>query len=115
MNRVDIQKTRQKAIAALRAFFQKEGFLEVETPIMVNYPGMEPNLDPVKVVVQQEGEPSEKFLITSPEYGMKKLLAEGLEKIWQLNSVFRDREEKSPFHNLEFKMLEYYQLGINYH
>lgn len=98
----------------MRAFFDAQNFLEVMTPSLVDTPGMEPNLDPISAVVPQNHSTKKGFLITSPEYQMKRLLSSGLEKIWQLCSAYRGNEEKSPLHATEFKILEYYIAGIDY-
>jgi elongation factor P--(R)-beta-lysine ligase len=90
----------------IHAFFQARGFVCVRTPLIVDSPGMEPNLDPVEVVVNG----SLQGLITSPEYAMKKLLGSGLEKIYTITPVFRNHESGS--HNTsEFTMLEWYAPG----
>lgn len=107
-------KTRIATKKAVRAFFDEHGFVEVDTPTLVRYPGMEPNLNPIKTSVELAGEQQDAFLITSPEYHMKRLLAEGYEKIWQLTSSYRDGEERSALHSSEFKMIEWYMAGSDY-
>jgi len=72
----------------------------------VKSPGMEPNLDPLEVMVN--GEPH--ALITSPEYAMKKMLGSGMEKIYTITPVFRDHEG-GPHNIPEFTMLEWYAPG----
>ncbi|MBU0531532.1 hypothetical protein KJ910_03515 [Patescibacteria group bacterium] len=108
---------------AVRSFFIERGYLEVETPLMVRSPGMEPNLDPFVVFTspfrgaeKQGGKAPNKYaLITSPEYSMKKLLGAGLEKIFTITKVFRSGEsETSEWHNPEFSMLEWYEQGTDY-
>lgn len=90
----------------IHAFFQARGFVSVRTPLMVRCPGMEPNLDPLEVSVNNQPY----TLITSPEYAMKKLLGAGLEKIYTLTPVFRNFE--SGQHNTpEFTLLEWYAPG----
>lgn len=90
----------------IHAFFQARGFVHVRTPLLVQAPGMEPNLDPLEVSVNGERH----ALITSPEYAMKKLIGAGLEKIYTLTPVFRNFE--SGQHNTpEFTMLEWYASG----
>ena len=92
---------------AIRAFFRERGYFEVETPLLVRSPGMEPNLDPFEV--------GPFGLITSPEYSMKKLLGSGLEKVFTITKVFRSGDsETSELHNPEFSMLEWYEQGIDY-
>lgn len=97
----------------VRAFFTQRGFEEFQTPLLVQTPGMEPNLDPFEVEVHATN-PSRNInagLITSPEYSMKKLLGAGLEKIFTITPVFRNQEATGG-HNLpEFSMLEWYAPG----
>ncbi|MFA4845667.1 MAG: amino acid--tRNA ligase-related protein [Patescibacteria group bacterium] len=90
----------------VHAFFQARGFVHVRTPLIVQSPGMEPNLDPLEVSVNGERQ----ALITSPEYAMKKLMGSGLKKIYTITPVFRNHE--SGKHNTpEFTMLEWYAPG----
>lgn len=103
--------TRSAVIAATREFFISEGFLEVETPILVKVPGMEPNLQPM--TVGKDGRASG-YLITSPEYAMKKLLAGGLERIFEITKVFRGGEPSGGMHNPEFTMIEWYRTEASY-
>jgi elongation factor P--(R)-beta-lysine ligase len=91
---------RARALAALRQFFAERGFLEVETPLWVKSPGLEVALDPVPC----DGG----WLITSPEFQMKRLLAAGLERIYQVGRCFRN-EEDGPHHLREFTMVEWYR------
>ncbi len=108
-------KRRAHIIRHIRRFFDSRGFLEVETPQLVKLPGQEPYLYPFKTSIQhKDGGRRPAFLITSPEYHMRKLICGGLEKIYQLTSSFRDHEERSPFHNPEFRILEWYRVNANY-
>jgi lysyl-tRNA synthetase class 2 len=107
---------RARIIAAIRAFFDARGYLEVETPLVVAKPGMEPFLDPFETFVTDPfGNRYDAFLITSPEYSMKKLLAAGFTRIYQLGKCFRNGEAFEGLHNPEFTMLEWYQAGTDYH
>lgn len=91
---------RARALAALRAFFADRDFLEVETPLLVPSPGLEIHLDAVTA--------GDGFLITSPEYQMKRLLAAGFERIYQVCKCFRAGEH-GPHHASEFTMVEWYR------
>ena len=103
---------RADVIESVRAFFTSRGFLEVETPILVPSPGLDVHLDAFAV----ESESPARYLITSPEYQMKRLLARGdtphRSRIFQLTKVFR-RGESGSRHNPEFTMLEWYRSGAN--
>jgi len=102
---------------AVRLFFEVEGFEEVETPALQISPGLEPHLAAFRTemlpVGRGRGEPQTFYLHTSPEFAMKKLLAGGMEKIWQIAPVFRNAEG-GPNHSPEFRMLEWYRAGASY-
>ncbi len=110
-----IAKERQKLNQIIRRFFCDRGFVEVETPLLVRSPGMEPNLCPFETtVLESDGRCYPAGLITSPEYSMKKLLGLGMQKIFTLTKVFRNEEELGGSHNPEFTMLEWYVQGEDY-
>ena len=92
-----------------RAYFLRKGFLEVDPPIAVFSPNIDPNVFPV-VLSDAAGRGTKMFLHTSPELSMKKLIAAGSGNIFYLGKVFRDREG-SPLHHPEFTMLEWYRVG----
>lgn len=89
----------------IRSFFQSEGFLEVETPLRVLTVAPEHYIIPFTV--------NGWFLSTSPEMHMKRLLAAGYSKIFQICHCFR-KDERGRFHNPEFTMLEWYRVGADY-
>lgn len=106
---------RSRIISAVRGFFASEGFLEVETPTVVALPGMEPHLDPLRTEVSRhDGRRYAGHLITSPEYAMKKLLAGGLTKIYEIARAYRNGEPWDGSHNPEFSMLEWYRANADY-
>jgi lysyl-tRNA synthetase class 2 len=111
---------RQKLLRGLREFFWDRGFVETETPELVRLPGMEPYLDVFETAFQpiaHEGLAPEKeqmFLITSPEYAMKKLLVGGYENIFQVTKSFRNKEHLSSMHNPEFTIVEWYRAYSDY-
>ena len=110
-------KARQALYASLRATLSALGYEEVETPALVPRPGMEPHINAFEVHFTPEmdsGPPSTLYLHTSPEYAMKRLLAEGAGAIFQICKVFRNGE-LSDSHNPEFSMLELYRPGADYH
>lgn len=102
-------RVRSRILARIRAFFAGRGFLEVDPPIALPFPNIDPNVFPVRVA-DAAGRGARLFLHTSPELSMKKLLAAGSGDIFYLGRVFRDREG-SPLHNPEFTMLEWYRAG----
>ena len=100
-------EARATALAALRRFFAERDFLEVETPLLVPSPGLEIHLE--AVVVHNTGNPAGAgYLITSPEYQMKRLLAAGCERIYQVCKCFR-AGERGLHHASEFTMVEWYR------
>jgi lysyl-tRNA synthetase class 2 len=108
-------ETRAKIMEAIRDFFASEGFVEIEAPLLVRSPGMEPNLSPFKTAVADEhGKKYAGYLVTSPEYACKKMLAAGMDKIFSLGKVFRNGEQFGGTHNPEFTMLEWYRAGETY-
>jgi lysyl-tRNA synthetase class 2 len=92
---------RARLMAALRAFFAEREFIEVETPLVVPAPGLEVHLSAVPAGQGQ-------WLITSPEFQMKRLLVAGLERIFSVCKCFRGGEEGRQ-HSSEFTMLEWYR------
>lgn len=103
-------RERARLLRSLRGWFEARGFLEVETPLIVPSPGTEVHLDPVAVELREgPGRAAEKrWLITSPEYAMKRLLVAGSPPIYQICKVFRDGE-RGGNHRPEFTMLEWYR------
>lgn len=106
---------RARILHAIRSFFDDEGFLEVETPLLVRSPGMEPTLEAFKTCFLPLGNAPaiDLYLPTSPEFHMKRLLAEGYSNIYQITRAFRN-EEQGPLHNPEFTILEWYRAGVEY-
>jgi len=99
-------RERAGAYGLVRRFFDARGFLEVSTPLMVPSPGLDVHLDAFEIVGGDRGAP--RWLVTSPEYQMKRLLAEGWARIYQIAPCFR-RGEVGTLHNPEFSMLEWYR------
>ncbi|MBI4640019.1 MAG: EF-P lysine aminoacylase GenX [Candidatus Tectomicrobia bacterium] len=105
---------RAKMISLIRRFFEKEGFLEVETPLLGRASGMELHLDAFETTFEDDhGVTVPLYLQTSPEYFMKRLLSSGFEKIFQLCKAFRNGEI-TPLHNPEFTILEWYRAYASY-
>ncbi|MFN4013927.1 MAG: EF-P lysine aminoacylase EpmA [Reyranella sp.] len=107
-------QVRARIQTALRQWFASEGFVEVETPILQAAPGAEVHLTGFATAWElPDGEERERWLHSSPEFAMKKLLAGGMPKIFQFARVFRNAEG-SALHHPEFTMLEWYRAGTGY-
>ena len=100
---------------ALRAWCEREGMVEVETPALQVSPGLEPHLLAFATELNSPGERqgATMHLHTSPEFAMKKLLVAGVPNLFQLARVFRNGE-RSATHHPEFTMLEWYRSGVDY-
>jgi elongation factor P--(R)-beta-lysine ligase len=99
---------------AIRAWFDEQGFAEVETAVLQVSPGNETHLHaPRTELVGADGSREQRYLRTSPEFACKKLLAAGETKIFELARVFRDRE-RGRLHLPEFTMLEWYRANTDY-
>lgn len=101
----EILQKRAEIIREIRAFFDARGFLEVTTPVRIAAPAPEPHIDCPPA--------GEKYLRASPELQMKKLLAAGMDKIYQIGPCFREGELGAR-HNPEFTMIEWYRLNADY-
>jgi elongation factor P--(R)-beta-lysine ligase len=105
---------RRRIIAAIRAFFAERDFVEVDTPALQVSPGLEPHLMAFATELNEPGEtPRPRYLQTSPEFAMKKLLVAGLPRLFQLTHCFRNGE-RGTTHHPEFTMLEWYRAGASY-
>jgi len=106
---------RGRVLIAVREFFADAGFAEVDTPVLQVSPGLEPHLKAFATVLHDptSGAARPRYLHTSPEFAMKKLLAGGMPRIWQLAHVFRDGEHGAT-HHPEFSMIEWYRAGATY-
>ena len=102
----DILEQRARIVRAIRAFFDERGFVEVETAVRIPAPAPEEHID--CPIVAGGG-----YLRASPELQMKKLLAAGMDKIYQIGPCFREGERGSR-HNPEFTMLEWYRRDASY-
>jgi lysyl-tRNA synthetase class 2 len=100
---------RARVLADIRAFFAARGVLEVETPALSAAAASDPAIESVRAKVRGLN-PSHQYLHTSPEFAMKRLLADGSGDIYQMCRVFRDGE-LGRWHQPEFTLLEWYRLG----
>ena len=113
-DRRDFLKARGRIAIAARAFFQAEGFEEVETACLQVSPGNEVHLRAFATdLVAGDGSASHMYLHTSPEFACKKLLAAGEERIFTFARAFRNGE-RSALHHPEFTMLEWYRARAPY-
>ncbi|GAB4373222.1 MAG: EF-P lysine aminoacylase EpmA [Acidobacteriota bacterium] len=103
--RLAVLRRRAHLVRAIREFFESLGYLEVHTPARVVCPGLEPHL-----VALPAG--PDRWLRTSPELHMKRLLAAGADRIWQLAPCWRG-DESGPWHLTEFTLLEWYRAGAS--
>ena len=102
----DILEKRAAIVRGIRKFFDDQGFVEVETAVRIDAPAPEEHIDCPPVV-------GGGYLRASPELQMKKLLADGMDKIYQIGPCFREGEKGSR-HSPEFTMLEWYRKNATY-
>ena len=95
-------RLRQRAAISrsIRGWFDDHGYLEVHTPVLVQFPALEEHLEPVAA--------GDRYLHTSPEFAMKRVLGAGLCRIYQIVPCFRD-DEVGRHHSREFTMIEWYR------
>jgi len=103
-------EVRARMLRAAREYFTATRALEVETPTLSVAAVTDVHLASIASTALQQ----RRFLHTSPEYAMKRLLAAGCGDIWQLCRVYRD-EESGRWHNPEFTLLEWYRIGMDHH
>jgi lysyl-tRNA synthetase class 2 len=105
-------EVRASMLRTAREYFTATRALEVETPTLSAAAATDVHLASTEAAC---GVPrSRRFLHTSPEYAMKRLLASGCGDIWQICRVYRDGES-GRWHNPEFTLIEWYRLGVDHH
>lgn len=109
-----ILRIRAEMLEWTRKFFGQHGYWEVETPLLSHDVCVDAWLEPFRVEVGTDGRTQNMYLQTSPEFGMKRLLAAGADAIFQVTRAFR-QEECGPLHNPEFTIVEWYRVGDTYH
>ena len=103
-------RARAGLLATIREFFAERGVLEVDTPLLSLFGVTDPNIELFTVDSRNE----QRFLQSSPEYAMKRLLASGIGDIYQLGKAFRCGESGAR-HNPEFTLLEWYRTDTSHH
>lgn len=107
---LSLLRARSEIAKLVRGFFDEQDFLEFHTPRLVGLPGQEPYLEPLWSTIEEQNKTRHRgALITSPEYAMKKLLAAGFDKIYDLGPCFRNSEPWDGTHDVEFLMIEWYR------
>lgn len=120
---IETLQQRSRLLQAIRTFFETRGYWEVETPILSRDSVVDAYIDPFTTGWNSEegaassiaGARSEiRYLQTSPEFAMKRLLTAGADQIYQITHAFR-QAERGERHNPEFSMLEWYRRGETHH
>jgi lysyl-tRNA synthetase class 2 len=108
----EAMRLRAALYARIRTFFAERDVLEVETPVLSRAGNTEPNIASFSLEFsgRTDGAPRTRWLRTSPEFALKRLLAAGIGDCYELGRVFRDGEAGGR-HNPEFTMLEWYRIG----
>ncbi len=109
IDKLEILKDRADLLGRVRSFFAERNVLEVDCPLIARHASVDLHIDLIEVFACRE----RRFLITSPEYPMKRLLAMGMGDIYQLSHVFRDGELGKK-HSPEFMMIEWYRIGFSF-
>lgn len=107
---VDALRKRADILRTLRDFFYQRHITEVETPLLCVAGTTDAYLDSITATINHEI----RYLQTSPEYAMKRLLAAGIGDCYQICKAFRC-DESGRYHNPEFTMLEWYRLDFDHH
>ncbi len=106
---LDVIRERARVYRQIRSFFTSRGCLEVDTPLLQPRTVTDVNIDSLTA----SGAGAERYLQTSPEFAMKRLLAAGSGSIFQICHAFR-AGERGRLHNPEFSLLEWYRVGYDY-
>jgi len=101
---------RARMLRTVRTFFEERAILEVDCPILSKSASVDTHIDLIPALYDRK---QRCYLHSSPEYGMKRLLADGSGDIYQLSHVFRDGE-CGRLHNPEFMLIEWYRIGFSF-
>lgn len=105
-------RARSALYRAIREYFDGNGFLEIETPLLTPSPIPESHIELFRTdQLHSDGTFSPLFLVPSPEVWMKLLLADGAPSLYQIGKCYRNGEQIDRWHRVEFTMLEWYKLG----
>jgi len=112
---LELTRRRRDLLRAVRRFFDELDFVEVETPLLIPANAPEPHIDavPVEVRLAPDGPEQRLYLRTSPELALKRLVAAGAERIYEIARVARDADHDA-MHRIEFTLLEWYRAGATY-
>lgn len=115
-DQVGLLRLRARLNRCVRRFFEGAGFVEVETPLLAPWLIPEPSIA-IFATEQRHADGASRplYLTPSPELWMKRLVAAGLPRVYQLARSFRNVEEQGAFHRHEFTMLEWYAADESYH
>ena len=111
---IEIARRRAAVLGTIRQYFLTQDFIEVDTPVLLSAPAPEPHIEAPLVHINEPNGQNVRYLQTSPELPMKRLLGAGLDRIFQVAPVFR-QGDFSPTHRPEFRMLEWYRRGEGWH
>jgi lysyl-tRNA synthetase class 2 len=110
----NIFRIRAKVLQSIRNFFNEQGFLEIESPILTPYPTLDNHIESIECTVNiPSGRRKTLYLHTSPEHALKKLISAGSGPLFYAGKVFRNNE-LTHLHNPEFTMVEWYRLDADY-
>ncbi len=110
--RAKILNIRNRGLSKIRCFFENRGFVNMETPTLVPSGGVEAYVSSFHTTYTDvRGKSWRISMPTSPEFALKKLLAEGFQKVFQLSRAYRNSGELARWHEPEFMMLEWYRSG----
>jgi len=104
----DILQKRAYMLTLTRSFFEKKNIMEVDCPSILSYPNLDDNIEIFKLQTTPK-----RYLHSSPEHAMKRLLSEGVSSIYQLSHVYR-KGEIGPYHNPEFTLVEWYRKNVTF-